>query len=352
MVSLLFSNLSPLRTDTRKYADVFKDYIKQSDSVQIASGYISTDSAVDLKNIVEANGGPKIKLCVGMHYFEGLSPVQLDALRSLDTVLRKRELGDVSMVTTFPFHGKLVSFGKDNTILGSIIGSSNLTNIIEGQRQYEADCLFTNEVQALEINTFINRLRETAACPLNTLTIKPIIPENNLLKDQLGVIKVQDSEIISTKMHLSDVQFDIPLKGDVSRRSGLNASFGEGRRNQQGFVQPRSWYEVELIVPKTITSGPQYPKANSAGAQFDVITDDGWKFRCKVSGDYSKNFRSEDDLKTLGRWIKGRLENAGVLRPGERITDETLARYGRSSLKMSKIKDTGAWYLDFGVENA
>ena len=71
-----------------------------------------------------------------------------------------------------------------------------------------------------------------------------------------------------------------------------------------------------------------------------------------MSGDYSKNFRSEDDLKTLGRWIKGRLENAGVLRPGERITDETLARYGRSSLKMSKIKDTGAWYLDFGVENA
>ena len=53
MVSLLFSNLSPLRTDTRKYADVFKDYIKQSDSVQIASGYISTYSAEDLKNIVE-----------------------------------------------------------------------------------------------------------------------------------------------------------------------------------------------------------------------------------------------------------------------------------------------------------
>lgn len=352
MASLLFSNLSPLRTNHSKYADVFKDYLKQSDNVQIASGYISTDSAVDLKNIIEANGGPKLNLCVGMHYFEGLSPVQLDALQSLNAALRERDLGGVSIVTTFPFHGKLVSFGKDEAILGSILGSSNLTNIVEGQRQYEADCLFAGDNHAIEINDFISQLIETAARPLDALTITPVIPENNLLKDQLGVIKLQDNEANNTKQQLGDIHFDIPLKGDVSQRSGLNASFGEGRRNQQGFVQPRSWYEVELIVPKEITDNPEYPKANSENAQFDVVTDDGWKFRCKVSGDYSKNFRSEDDLKTLGRWIKGRLENAGVLRPGERVSDETLARYGRSNLKMSKIKDTNAWYLDFGVENA
>ena len=88
MVSLLFSNLSPLKTDFRKYADVFREYLKNSDSMQIASGYISTDSVVDLKNIIEANNRPKLNLCVGMHYFEGLSPVQLDSLQQLDCVLR------------------------------------------------------------------------------------------------------------------------------------------------------------------------------------------------------------------------------------------------------------------------
>lgn len=352
MVSLLFSNLSPLRTSAQRYADVFRGYLKQSDNVQIASGYISTDSAVDLKNIIEANGGPKLNLCVGMHYFEGLSPVQLDALQSLNAVLRERDLGGISMVTTFPFHGKLISFSRNETILGSILGSSNLTNIVEGQRQYEADCLFAGDIQAVEINNFISRLIETAARPLDALTITPVMPENNLLKDQLGVLRLKEDEVRSIKQRLEDVHFNIPLKGDVSQRSGLNASFGEGRRNKQGFVQPRSWYEVELIVPKEVTSNPEYPKANSEKAQFDVVTDDGWRFRCKVSGDYSKNFRSGDDLKTLGRWIKGRLENAGVLRPGERVSDEILAQYGRSDLKMSKIKDTNAWYLDFGVENA
>ena len=349
MVSLLFSNLSPLKTDFRKYADVFREYLKNSDSMQIASGYISTDSVVDLKNIIEANNRPKLNLCVGMHYFEGLSPVQLDSLQQLDCVLRNRRLGSVSMVTTFPFHGKLVSFSRSNTVIGSILGSSNLSNIIEGQRQYEADCFFADSDESAEINNFIDKLIDAAAQPLGTLEIKPVLPENNLLKDQLGVTRLRDGQLKDFEAQLDDVEFDIPLKGDVSQRSGLNASFGRGRINKQGFILPRSWYEVELIVPKDITEKFGYPKANSETAQFDVITDDGWRFRCKVSGDYSKNFRSEDDLKILGCWIKGRLENAGVLRPGEKITDTILARYGRKSLRMVKVKDTSLWYLDFGV---
>lgn len=208
---------------------------------------------------------------------------------------------------------------------------------------------FADSDESAEINNFIDKLIDAAAQPLGALEIKPVLPENNLLKDQLGVTRLRDSQVKDFEAQFDGVEFDIPLKGDVSQRSGLNASFGKGRINKQGFILPRSWYEVELIVPKDITEKFGYPKANSETAQFDVITDDGWRFRCKVSGDYSKNFRSEDDLKILGCWIKGRLENAGVLRPGEKITDTTLARYGRKSLRMVKIKDTSLWYLDFGV---
>ena len=45
-----------------------------------------------------------------------------------------------------------------------------------------------------------------------------------------------------------------------------------------------------------------------------VFTDDGWKFRCKTSGDHAKNFRSEDNLEILGTWIKGRMEGFGKSR--------------------------------------
>ena len=80
-------------------------------------------------------------------------------------------------------------------------------------------------------------------------------------------------------------------------------------------------------------------------------TDDGWSFRCKVSGDFSKNLRTDDDLKILGKWIKGRLENAGALKAGEMCTDATLAKYGRSDIKLTKISGSNDWYLDFGVKN-
>ncbi len=348
---LLFSNFPPLRTPNRTYADTFKNLLSEADYLRIATGYFSTDSAVDLKGIIEANGGPAIDLCIGMHYFEGMSPVQLEALRGLDTALQTNSLGKVYLVTTFPFHGKISSFQKDKQVIGSIIGSSNLTNIVQGQRQYEADVLFQNDSFATELSDFVSQLIQVSSKPLGQLDVRTTIPENDLLNEQVGVVKLSPRDVSEAQGKMSDLTFEIPLKGDEAQRSGLNASFGEGRRNQQGFVIPRPWYEVELIVPKSITTLSGYPQADSSGdgGSFNAVTDDGWEFKCKVSGDYSKNFRSEDDLKILGKWLKGRLENAGVLKPGDRVTDDALTRYGRSNISFTKLKDTNTWYLDFGV---
>ena len=148
----------------------------------------------------------------------------------------------------------------------------------------------------------------------------------------------------------TDVSFDIPIKGyEVSPHSNLNVFFGKGREGKNGLVKPRHWYEVELIVPKEITTRPGYPQSKTDEAVFRVITDDGWTFSCKVSGDYSKNFRSENDLKILGKWLKGRLENAGVLKVGEPVTKATLEKYGRDTFTLTKTRTKNTWFLDFGV---
>jgi hypothetical protein len=348
---LLFSNFPPLRTDHATYTDTFKGLLNDSDSIHLATGYISSDSAIDLKGIIEANGGPRLELCVGMHYFEGLSPVQLEALRNLDVSLRGNNLGKVHLVTTFPFHGKLVSFSRQDSIIGSIIGSSNLSNILEGRRQYEADYLIEDSKKDKELKSFIDNLIDRCSRPLELLDVKPNMPENDLLKDQLGVVRLQATDLDQIKRKLSKLSFEIPLKGDQAQRSGLNASFGEGRRNVQGLILPRPWYEVELIVPKNITTQPGYPKADSRSenGSFAVVTDDGWQFRCKVSGDFSKNLRSEDDLKILGKWLKGRLENTSVLKPGNRVDDSTFVKYGRNNITLTKLTDSNTWYMDFGV---
>jgi hypothetical protein len=70
-----------------------------------------------------------------------------------------------------------------------------------------------------------------------------------------------------------------------------------------------------------------------------VYTDDGWKFDCKIQGDYGKNFRSAGDLKTLGRWIKGRLERAECLKVGQPVTEEVLQKYGRKTISLKETSD-------------
>ena len=161
-----------------------------------------------------------------------------------------------------------------------------------------------------------------------------------LLDEQYGVKKAEPADISMLEANSKfDYVFEIPLKTDNATRSNLNTFNGKGRENKQQFVMPRSWYEVELIVPKSITSLAGYPQSDKAGegGVIDVLTDDGWQFSCKVSGQNSKNLRSEDDLKILGKWLKGRLENSGALKTGELATASTLQKYGRGSFTLAKI---------------
>lgn len=346
---LLFSNNAPLRTEFKNYPEKFRELLVESDTLNIATGYISTDSVIDLKSILDANGGPRLELCIGMHYFDGLTAGQKIALDELNKTLIDKSLGNIYFVTTFPFHGKIVSFSKSKKVLGSILGSSNLTNIIVGQRQYETDYLFDEGTEPSRLNDFILQLIAGASKPLNGLELRIVQQDNNLLNGQLGVEKIPQNDLNNCLKNLSTTSFSIALKGNDAPKSGLNVFFGEGRRNKQGFVIPRPWYEVELIVSKNITQVDAYPGYSGQNHSFEVITDDGWTFKCKVSGDYNKNLRSEDDLKILGRWIKGRLEIAGVLKPGEAVTDSTLQSYGKTNIELTKINNSEKWYLDFGV---
>lgn len=354
-MSLIYSNYPPLKTNSETYHNAFTELLEKSDRLKIASGYISADALIDLKSIIEANGGPHIELSIGMHYFEGLTKQQKEAVEDLDNTLRSKNLGGVYFVVTFPFHGKIISFKNRDQTIGGLIGSSNLTNIVENKtsRQYEVDYRLP-EGDCTELEDFITRLRETATRPFSELDVKVIKSKNGLLDEQYGVDKAEDQVIESIKANPDfDYEFHIPLKTDDATRSNLNTFNGKGRENKQGFVMPRSWYEVELIVPKSVTTQPGYPQSDKTGdgGVINVVTDDGWTFSCKVSGDFSKNLRSEKDLKILGKWLKGRLEHAGALKTGELCTQLTLDRYGRQSFTLAKLKGQDLWYLDFGVED-
>jgi len=342
-MELLLSNLLPGKyNSTKSSKEVFESYIKDIELLRLAVGYVSSDALIELKKIVEVNKRPRIEMLIGMHYFEGFSKPQYQAALSLHKALEDSESGGfVNISNTVKFHGKIYSFIKNNEPIGCIVGSSNLNSIVNSSAVYEADFHISNTTTNINVNNSLIKLIDDLGTSISSLNIDTFIEYNSLLENQYGVKKIRTEELISVYSDKTSIEFDIPIK--IEPKSNLNAFFGKGRVNQRGFEMPRPWYEVELIVSKKITSLSNYPYNKT----FKVITDDGWAFNCKTSGDFSKNFRSEDDLKTLGKWIKGRLENSGALEIGKPVTNEVLNIYGTSFVKLIKCNQPNAWLLEF-----
>ena len=351
-MELLFSNYPPLKTDCKTFSETFYSIIPMASELDIAVGYVSSDSLIELQKILELNRNlRKLNLVIGMHYFDKFTRVQYDAALRLNDYLTANRMGDVKLVNAFRYHGKLYSYCNSHGPFAGIIGSNNLGSITDsGVRVYESSVLISDAPSAKKINDFISVLADTASKNIAELEINDFCSGNNLLEGHEYVAKVPPQKLAEVLCSRTNISFEIPIKPyEVSPQSNLNVFFGKGRESKNGLVKPRHWYEAELIVPKTITEKPGYPRSRSADAVFTAVTDDGWSFKCKVSGDYSKNLRSEGDLKILGKWLKGRLENAGALSVGNPVTKDTLREYGRDSFSLTKTSIPDTWFIDFGV---
>lgn len=348
-MKFLHTNLPPLRTKCQTFADKFIELAERSDKVRIATGYITADSLVDLQQLVKINQRPMVDLVIGMHYFDGFTEKEYVAAKNFSTYLQSKKMGCIYVSTAFKYHGKIYSFVKNDVPLHGIIGSNNLGSIGEYRRIYESSLLLEESNAISELDGFISDLVSCSKPFQNCEIDKFKENDNQLLNDIDGVSKVNVSEFANIKM--TSTKFRIPLKADTQHeKSNLNVFFGKGRVDSRGFEKPRHWYEVELIVPKQITEQPEYPGNNSPKV-FDVVTDDLWRFKCKVSGDYNKNFRSEHDLKILGKWIKGRLENAGVLNVGSLVTNQMLRNYGKDYFELTKTETPNLWFLNFAKKD-
>lgn len=350
-MDLLTSKIPPLHNPSATFRATFQDLIQEADQLKIATGYISTSSLTEIKKVIELNHGPSLQLLIGMHHFDGFTRTQFESSQLLDGFLRESGLGQVAVSTVFKFHGKLYSFCKKDVPFAGIIGSSNLSNISDAHRLFEVDLLVDEKDSITKIDNFINEIHKEVGQPLEDYPIPEFKERNQLLAGHYLVEKPEITEQNKVWASARDLFYDLPIKGDAAQQSNLNTYFGKGRENARGFVVPRHWYEVEVIVPNRITRLPNYPKAAQPGGESTIIvyTDDGWKFNCKISGSGGKNFRSEGDLKILGKWLKGRLENSGCLKTGEPITDKVLQCYGRNTLELRATDDPKVWVINFGV---
>jgi HKD family nuclease len=339
-MELLLSNYQPAKFKNRTTQNVWLENLSKSEQIRIATGFISSASLIELKKIIEVNEKPRIEMLIGMHYFNGFTKQQYDSALALNKTLQEQNRGIVYLSDAVPFHGKLYSFCDTNQCFSAIMGSSNLSSCLSSNKVYEADCFFEKD-NANTIDKSIQNLFGKLGKPITNFQIETFIEYNDLLENHYGVKKITPTEHTQIWNTKTDISFEIPIKTEA--KSNLNVYFGKGRVNQRGFEMPRPWYEVEIVVPVTITQLPNYP----AKRTFDVVTDDGWRFSCKTTGDYGKNLRSSDDLLVLGKWIKGKLEQNNALTIGMPVTKGVLLKYGKETMKLSATTDPNVWIIEF-----
>lgn len=362
-MELLASNFEPLVSENERFVEKWTELFVQSEKIDMAVGYASNDSVLYLKSLLQWNQPKKLNLCIGMALFDGIFQSQLSALMELDEFLKTRGLGGVFFSNQFPFHGKVHAFKNQTGLVGGLVGSSNLSNIVPPKGtiyrgNFEVDLFVTEPEVLANIDSLLSRLIASASIPLESALqhLKIKTDFNPLLDSRFEVKIIEIATVNAVRASLTGDTFDIPLK--TTPKSNMNVFFGKGRDNNHGFIAPRPWYEVEIIPGQAVMrSSPNYPQHQ----EFFVYTDDNYKFVLYTGGDNNKNLRSRDDLTTIGRWLKGRLEMSGALKSGEVVDEDVFNRYGRNSVTLTRSQRSEydpvreailqVWFADFGVQS-
>lgn len=325
---------------TQSSGKIWNEFLTGSSLIKIATGYITEDAVIEIKKITELNQRPNFELLIGMHFFDLFTKTQYEAVSELNTYLVTNNRGHVYLSSKTKFHGKIYSFSTDEHCIAAAIGSSNLGSFIGTSTDlFEVDCCFNEHEDCNKLDTQISQLISTLGTPFEDLEITKFNDRNRILEGEYGVENAEEL-VPLLRQSLTPVSFSFPLKSEA--KSNLNVYFGKGRETKSGFVQPRPWYEVEIIVPREVTAQSTYP----AGGIIKVCTEDGWMFDCSLNGDYGKNFRSANDLKVLGKWIKGKMEVEGALMIGQPITEDTLDKFGKHNLRLTKTTHDEIWLLE------
>lgn len=355
-MKLLYSDILPLGTEDRQetVTDCLAAEIQASDLVEIAVGYVSKASLEELDRII-SGGICHVSVTIGMYYVEGMPESIYHTAMALNHKWNAAGIGEIRVVRTFKYHGKLYAFYKNGHVKSAVIGSANLGVIkleANNRRQYEVSAITKDAVECNEIATLIRKLANSAcSVRIDEAVGMPLIREVNTSLTGIDTVeRIPQTQVELFEHHKTNISFVLPIKvpayaerhmddGKHYTKSNLNVSYAAPRSARKS----RDWYETQFTVSKQITRLEGYPEKN---VTFAVVTDDGYTFKAHTTSDGNKQFSAVGDELILGRWIKGRLAAAGLVTPvndtqadidrAGMITKEMLSAYGCDTLVLTK----------------
>lgn len=379
-MELLYSNILPFRLSEgqRTITDCFMEQLSKADRVEIAVGYVSYASLCELENLAENNAVSNICLNIGMYYIEGMPENSYHTAVKINQKWSQSGKGEIRLVRAFKYHGKIYCFYKDGIPFSAIIGSANLGVIkpeASNRRQYEMAMMITDSDECRKIAEHIEQLK-APNCSANIAEITDVLlvrEVNTALNGIELVTSIPKSNVDFYNQREAKVSFYLPLKvpsteerfiddGKHYTKSNINVCYAAPRSKRKA----RDWYETQLTVSADIYRMEGYPEKNKP---FFVVTDDGYWFKAHTTSDNNKQFSAVGDELIMGRWLKGRLAAAGIVKPvnntGEdtdrkgMITQEMLQEYGCDRLHFKKTGQTAldengqpldVWMLSFTTE--
>lgn len=380
-MQILYSNILPLGVEDgqKTILEAFTEQLQMADHVEIAVGYTSYASLVELDDLIDANEVQKICLNIGMYYIEGMPENSYHTAIKLNQKWMDSGIGEIRMIKSFKYHGKVYCFYKNGKPFSAILGSANLGVIkleASNRRQYEISTLITEPDEVTAISNHIESLK-APNCSENIGTLKsvPLIREKNTALNGIELVtSVPKSNIDFYSRCQAYVSFFLKLKvpraderhlddGKHFTKSNINVCYAAPRSKRKA----RDWYETQLTVGADVYHMDGYPEKNKP---FFVITDDGYWFKAHTTSDNNKQFSAVGDELIMGRWLKGRLAAAGIVKPVNNtaedkdrqgmITQEMLDEYGCDRLVFKKTGQTAldddgtpldVWMLSFTNEN-
>lgn len=359
-MTLLYSAVPPLQTEPGQetISDAFHRLAKTSTDVFIAVGYISLLSLAELDQVVQDKEIRHVVLTIGMYGKEGMPERSYHAAKALNRKWRESGIGEIRIVRSFAFHGKLYYFESDERPVGLINGSANLGVIkleASNLRQYEVASLVEDQLEIRNTKILIDKLNSSPISEIiDDVTDLRLVREKNcdLGKSDLAEPVTSDDLDVYRK-HQTDLSFLLPLKVPTEAervagvggymKSNINVCYAKPRSSRKS----RDWYEIQFTVDKEITTKDGYPAKDEP---FIVVTDDGYKFKAHTTSDGNKQFNAVGDELLLGRWLKGRLVAAGLVQPVNdtmqdvnrkgMITREILDEYGCHHIRLTKTDKT------------
>lgn len=373
-MQLLYSNILPMKSKDGQtcFLDAFSQSMQEADRLDVAVGYASRGSLETIEELLRQYPSMQIRVNLGMYFIEGMPEGMYNTARLMAQKWQARGCGQIKLVRPFKYHGKLYIFYRNGQPFRAFIGSHNLGAIhLEGnnRRQYELSVQIDEPAEVRSAAGFADELWQDK-CALDILSIQhpKLVREKNLSLDGVQeASQIPPATVELYEHHKTNVSFRLKLKvpafadrllddGHHYTKSNINVCYAAPRSKRKA----RDWYEIQVTVSAKVYRMEGYPEHKKP---FFVVTDDGYWFKGHTTSDNNKQFNAVGNELLVGRWLKGRLAAAGLVKPvndtlADRdrqgiISQEILAAYGCDTLVFTrtdqKALDTDGSELDIWV---